>query len=81
MVCFWLCVTRITKRHNGIESRPVASGNFLRQPVVKLFRHYDHGNYEGAQEIEENGFWTGNHSTDCKEGIHKMYTVLKGLAE
>jgi CDP-6-deoxy-D-xylo-4-hexulose-3-dehydrase len=66
---------------NGIESRPIASGNFLNQPVVKMFPHYNHGNYKGAQEIEENGFWTGNHSTNCRAGIFKMFTVLKGLAE
>lgn len=66
---------------HGIEYRPIASGNFLNQPVVKMMPHYNHGNYEGAQQIEENGFWVGNHSTDCKAGIFKMFTVLKGLAE
>ena len=65
----------------GIEARPLASGNFLNQPVVKMMPHYNHGNYEGAQDIDENGFWVGNHSTDCKAGIFKMFTILKGLAE
>lgn len=66
---------------NGIEARPLASGNFLNQPVVKMMPHYNHGNYEGAQDIDENGFYVGNHSTDCKAGIFKMFTILKGLAE
>ena len=65
----------------GIEARPLASGNFLNQPVVKMMPHYNHGNYEGAQDIDDNGFWVGNHSTDCKAGIFKMFTILKGLAE
>ena len=65
----------------GIEARPLASGNFLNQPVIKMMPHYNHGNYEGAQDIDENGFWVGNHSTDCKAGIFKMFTILKGLAE
>jgi CDP-6-deoxy-D-xylo-4-hexulose-3-dehydrase len=66
---------------SGIEARPLASGNFLNQPVVKMMPHYNHGNYEGAQDIDDNGFWVGNHSTDCKAGIFKMFTILKGLAE
>jgi CDP-6-deoxy-D-xylo-4-hexulose-3-dehydrase len=65
---------------NGIEARPLASGNFLTQPVTKLLPHYDHGNYTGAEDIDENGFWVGNHSTDCKEGIEKMYNVMKGIS-
>ena len=46
-----------------------------------MMPHYNHENYEGAQDIDENGFWVGNHSTDCKAGIFKMFTILKGLAE
>lgn len=65
---------------NGIEARPLASGNFLTQPVTKLLPHYNHGNYTGAEDIDENGFWVGNHSTDCKEGIEKMYNVMKGIS-
>ena len=65
----------------GVEARPLASGNFLNQPVVRNMPHYNHGNYEGAQDIDDNGFWVGNHSTDCKAGIFKMFTILKGLAE
>ena len=70
-----------TFEEGGIEARPLASGNFLNQPVTKMMPHYNHENYEGAQDIDENGFWVGNHSTDCKAGIFKMFTILKGLAE
>ena len=66
---------------NSIEARPLASGNFLTQPVTKMLKHYNHENYTGAQDIDENGFWVGNHSTDCKAGIFKMFTVMKNLAE
>ena len=64
---------------HGIEARPLASGNFLKQPVINLMPHYNHGNYTGAEDIDENGFWVGNHSTDCKEGILKMYSALKDI--
>ena len=67
--------------NNNITVKPLATGNFLNQPVIKMMPHYNHNNYEGAQDIDENGFWVGNHSTDCKAGIFKMFTILKGLAE
>ena len=66
---------------NSIEARPLASGNFLTQPVTRMLKHYNHENYSGADDIEQNGFWVGNHSTDCKAGIFKMFTVMKALAE
>ena len=66
---------------NSIEVRPLASGNFLTQPVTKLLPHISHNNYTGAEDIDKNGFWVGNHSSDCKAGIFKMFTILKLLAE
>ena len=66
---------------NGIEVRPLASGNFLTQPVTKLLPHISHNNYTGAEDIDKNGFWVGNHSSDCKAGIFKMFTILKSIAE
>ena len=72
----------VTALHNNnIHAQPLATGNFLNQPVIKMMPHYNHNNYEGAQDIDENGFWVGNYSTDCKADIFKMFTILKGLAE
>ncbi len=56
----------------GIEARPLASGNFLAQPVMSQLDHIDHGNYEAAENIHTNGFWVGNHAIDCRQGIDKM---------
>ena len=51
------------------------------QSLAEHSGKYVEGISEGAQDIDENGFWVGNHSTDCKAGIFKMFTILKGLAE
>lgn len=67
----------------GVEARPLASGNFLAQPVMSQLRHTANGNYDSAENIHVNGFWVGNHAIDCRPGMDKMLeafdNVLKGL--
>ena len=63
----------------GIEARPLASGNFLAQPVMDELNYINHGNYEAAENIHENGFWVGNHAMDCKPGIDKMAEAFSNL--
>ncbi len=64
---------------NGVEVRPLASGNFLEQPVIKNLRHINNNNYDAAENIHINGFWVGNHAISCKEGIDKMYESFETL--
>jgi CDP-6-deoxy-D-xylo-4-hexulose-3-dehydrase len=67
---------------NGIEARPLASGNFLKQPVMEYFDNtLVKFPLSVAENIDTNGFWVGNHMVECKKGIKKMYDILKGLAE
>ena len=48
---------------NKIENRPIISGNFLNQPSIKLFKLNNKGKkLEGAQSIEERGFFIGIHT-------------------
>ena len=45
---------------NGIETRPILSGNFLNQPSCKLFNFkYNKKNFLNSQEIEDRGFFIG----------------------
>jgi len=46
----------------GIETRPIISGNFLNQPVMKIY-DLDKGrkSFLGAQEVEDKGFFIGIH--------------------
>ena len=49
---------------NGIETRPIISGNFLNQPSVKLYKlNPNKKKFNGAQEIENRGFFIGIHVT------------------
>jgi CDP-6-deoxy-D-xylo-4-hexulose-3-dehydrase len=45
-------------RENGIESRPLISGNLLQQPFLK--RHYVPGDFEVADLLHRNAFYIGN---------------------
>jgi CDP-6-deoxy-D-xylo-4-hexulose-3-dehydrase len=70
-------VTALTEA--GIQSRPLASGNWLRQPVMNMLDCITNGDYTGADEIEDEGFFVGNGMKDVSEGIDAMYEVVKKL--
>lgn len=64
---------------HGVEARPLASGNFLAQPVISQLKYKALGNYEVAENIHKNGFWVGNHAIDCKHGIDCMYQAFEDI--
>jgi hypothetical protein len=48
---------------NGIENRPIISGNIAIQPAIKLFNvDLSMGPFVGAQEIHDRGLFVGCHS-------------------
>ncbi len=48
---------------NGVENRPIISGNFLNQPATKLYKFNQKAkNFPGAQMVQERGFFIGLHS-------------------
>ena len=47
---------------NGIETRPIISGNFVNQKSIKLYNlNPDKAKFKSAQEIEDRGFFIGIH--------------------
>ena len=47
---------------NGIETRPIISGNFLNQPSIKLYKlNKNKKLFKGSQYVEERGFFIGIH--------------------
>ena len=54
--------------NNGIETRPIISGNFLNQPAVKLYNlNKNAKKFENAQEIEDRGFFIALHPKRIQE--------------
>ena len=45
----------------GIETRPIMSGNIARHPALRLFRVRQQGDLKNADMITENGFFFGIH--------------------
>ena len=65
----------------GIQNRPLASRNFLKQPVMRDLDFIDNNNYTAADDIHDNGFFVGNGSEIINEPIDKLYEVISSFVE
>ena len=65
----------------GIQNRPLASRNFLKQPVMRDLDYIDNKDYSAADDIHDNGFFVGNGSVPIKSQIDKLYEVISGLVK
>ena len=65
----------------GIQTRPLASRNFLKQPVMRDLDYIDNKDYPAADDIHENGFFVGNGSVPITEEINKLYQVISSFVK
>ena len=56
----------------GFECRPIVSGNFAKNEVLKHFDHSIHGALENAEYIDQNGLFIGNHHYPIEEAIEAL---------
>ena len=62
---------------NGVETRPIISGNFLNQPSIKLYGLNKNAKiYKNSQKIEELGFFIGLHIKPLKQKSLEKLTKL-----
>ena len=62
--------TVITKlQKNQIECRPIVTGNFTRNHVMKYFDYKIHKELTNAEYLHENGFFVGNSHDSIEEEI------------
>jgi len=59
----------------GIESRPLISGNLLRQPF--LSQYYDPANFKNADFIHENAFYIGNNQFVDDARMERLSQLMK----
>jgi len=65
---------------NNIESRPIVTGNFLKNVSVLQYFDYDvFGSHENAAYIDQNGLFVGNHQGDLKKEIDHLYRVISTI--
>jgi CDP-6-deoxy-D-xylo-4-hexulose-3-dehydrase len=78
----------------GIQNRPLASRNFLKQPVMRDLDFIVSGQWvnpnkillaseqmTAADDIHNNGFFVGNGSENIKESIDKLYEVIHSFVK
>jgi CDP-6-deoxy-D-xylo-4-hexulose-3-dehydrase len=67
-------VKELTKA--GIDSRPIVTGNFTRNPVISLLEHAPIGPLPVADEIHEEGLFVGNHHYDLSKEFDLLLNTL-----
>ena len=62
---------------NGIECRPIVTGNFLKNTeVLEYFDYEISGTFEAAQYLDEHGLFVGNHQNDIEAEIQLLAKIL-----
>lgn len=65
---------------NGIECRPIVTGNFLKNDAVLNFFDYEvAGSLENAEYIDVNGLFVGNHQVNIKPQITLLHQIITNL--
>ena len=66
---------------NDIEYRPIVSGNFLKNDVLKYYDYEIHGNLKNAEHLDKNGLFIGNHHYDITPQLKKTFGLIEELSE
>ncbi|WP_257927635.1 DegT/DnrJ/EryC1/StrS family aminotransferase [Campylobacter lari] len=64
---------------NDIEYRPIATGDFTQNEVIKYFDYEIHQELKNAKYIHEKGFFVGNHQFSISEQISLFKKALDSL--
>lgn len=64
---------------NHIDCRPIVTGDFTKNEVLKYFDCEIFGEMKNAQYLDKNGFFVGNHQIDLTEEIKHLHRVLTSL--
>lgn len=60
----------------GVEYRPIVTGNFFNQPVMKYIDVSEKPILTNADYLDMNGFFIGNHHYDIKTQLDTLYQCL-----
>jgi len=61
---------------NGIDCRPIVTGDFTKNEVLKYFDYEIFGEMKNAQYLDKKGFFVGNHQIPLKAEIDHLFNVL-----
>ena len=60
-----------------IDCRPIVTGNFTRNDVMKYFDYEIYGELKNADYLHENGLFVGNHQIGLEDEIKYLAEILK----
>ena len=63
--------------NNTIDCRPIVTGDFTKNEVLKYFDYELFGEMKNAKYLDANGFFVGNHQIDLTTEINYLYEILK----
>ncbi|QOP41464.1 DegT/DnrJ/EryC1/StrS family aminotransferase [Sulfurimonas marina] len=63
-------------QENNIDCRPIVTGNFTRNEVMKYFDYTIHNELKNADYLHQNGLFVGNHQVGLEEEIRYLSEVL-----
>jgi len=61
---------------NGVETRPIVAGNFLRNPVIKHI-NYIAGDCTNADTLHDKGFFIGNDIRDLERNLIEVKKIIE----
>lgn len=64
-------------RDQGVETRPIVAGNFVRNPVISHLNHSIAGRLDIADYVHENGFFFGNHHFDIQAELGDLADLVR----
>ena len=62
---------------NKIDSRPIVSGDFTKNDVMKFFNYKIHKTLENANHLHYHGFFLGNSHKDLSEELNYLKKILE----
>ena len=66
-----------TLQEHKIDCRPIVTGNFTKNDVMKYFDYKIHKTLKNADYLHENGFFVGNSHTDLSNEISLLNDILR----
>lgn len=64
---------------NQIDCRPIVTGDFTKNEVLKYFDYEIFGEMKNARYLDKKGFFVGNHQVDLTQEIQHLHQVLTSL--
>lgn len=63
----------------GAECRPIVTGNFAKNPVVKWFDYEIQGDLPNANWIDQQGLFVGNHQVPISDALKKLRNIINAI--